>query len=55
VNLELPFDEPTTSELDEVLARIDRELDVLFLDAVAGALERRRADAPAPDPAAAVA
>jgi hypothetical protein len=55
VNLELPFDEPAASELDEAFARIDRELDALFLEAVAGALERRGADAPAPDPAAAVA
>jgi hypothetical protein len=55
VNLELPFDEPEPSELDEVLARIDRELDVLFLEAVSGALERRRAEPPASDPAAAVA
>jgi hypothetical protein len=40
VNLELPFDEAPDPELDEYLARIDRELDALFLEAVAGALER---------------
>jgi hypothetical protein len=55
VNLELPFDDLPHPELDEYLARIDQELDTLFLDAVAGELERLRADAPRPDPAAAVA
>ncbi len=56
MNLELPFDEVGPSELDEYLARIDRELDALFLDAVAGALERRRClEAPPADPVAAVA
>jgi hypothetical protein len=55
VNLELPFDDAGSPELDEYLARIDRELDALFLDAVAGTLERRAADAPPADPAAAVA
>jgi hypothetical protein len=34
VNLELPFDELPDSELDAYLARIDRELDALFLDEV---------------------
>jgi hypothetical protein len=55
VNLELPFDDLGSDELDEYLARIDRELDALFLDAVAGTLERLGVDAPPPDPAAAVA
>lgn len=55
MNLELPFDEVGPSELDEYLARIDRELDALFLDAVSGALERRCGEPPPADPVAAVA
>jgi hypothetical protein len=41
VNLTLPFDEV---ELDAYLAQIDRELDTLFLEAVAEALEDRPAE-----------
>jgi hypothetical protein len=44
VNLELPFPEPEDSLLDEHLAAIDRELDVLFLAEVDGALRRIRAE-----------
>jgi hypothetical protein len=51
VNLTLPFDEVA---LDEYLARIDRELDTLFLEAVAEAVEQRRAE-PAEDGATAAA
>ena len=36
----LPFDELAPCELDEYLARIDRELDALFLDDVAETLQR---------------
>lgn len=46
MNLELPFDVPAAPELDEYLARIDRELDALFLEAVAEALERIAAESP---------
>jgi hypothetical protein len=53
VNLELPFDEAASPELDEYLARIDRELDALFMEAVAGRLERIRVDPPAAAEAAA--
>jgi len=55
VNLVLPFDELAPSELDEYLARIDRELDALFLDEVDGIVARLRAERPgadAPDAAA---
>jgi hypothetical protein len=43
VNLELPFDEPKPSELDEQLARIDLELDALFLGEVEQSLDQLRA------------
>jgi hypothetical protein len=57
VNLELPFVESSSAELDaeldEYLARIDRELDALFLEAVAERLERIRVEVqPAADAAA---
>jgi hypothetical protein len=39
VNLELPFYELPDAELDAYLARIDEQLDALFLDDVQGALE----------------
>ena len=42
----LPFDELAPCELDEYLARIDRELDALFLDEVDGTIERLRAECP---------
>lgn len=45
MNLTLPFDEV---ELDEYLARIDQELDALFLDDVAEAMAHRAAE---PEPA----
>ncbi len=51
MNLELPFSEPATPELDEHLARIDRELDALFLDDVEGTIERLRAEHAPPDAA----
>ena len=44
MNLELPFEEVPASELDEYLARIDRELDALFLDEALQSLERARAE-----------
>lgn len=44
MNLELPFMQADTSELDEYLARVDRDLDALFLDDVAGTLEQLRDD-----------
>jgi hypothetical protein len=57
VNLELPFVEAPSAELsaelDEYLARIDRELDALFLAAVAERLERIRIEAQPPADAAA--
>ena len=52
MNLELPFDEPKSSELDEYLARIDQELDALFMEEVEGTLDLLRADRPAADAAA---
>ncbi len=52
MNLELPLSEPGSPELDEVLARIDRELDALFLDDVTETLERLCAEAPPVDAAA---
>lgn len=42
LNLELPFDETEPAALDACLDEIDRELDVLFLEAVGGELERLR-------------
>jgi hypothetical protein len=54
VNLELPFPNPEPSEIDEVLAAIDEELDTLFLDEVDGVLRRVRAERDVkPDTAAA--
>lgn len=53
MNLELPFVAVDASELDEYLARIDRDLDALFLDDVAGTLERLREDRTSSDSAAA--
>jgi hypothetical protein len=47
VNLLLPFDELAPCVLDEYLARIDRELDALFLDDVQVTVEQLRAEAPA--------
>ncbi len=52
MNLELPFPDPPTPELDEYLARIDRELDALFLDEVAVGVERLRAVLSSSDTAA---
>jgi len=52
VNLELPLPEPSSPELDEYLARIDRELDALFLDDVTETLERLWAEGPPVDAAA---
>ncbi len=43
MNLELPFEVVLPAEFDEFLARIDRELDDLFLDE---ALEAFRAERP---------
>jgi hypothetical protein len=49
VNLELPFVETPSAELsaelDEYLARIDRELDALFLEAISERLEWARVEA----------
>jgi hypothetical protein len=42
VNLELPFAEVDPADLDEYLARIDRELDTLFLGEVDATFERLR-------------
>ncbi len=42
MNLHLPFGETEPSALDEYLAEIDRNLDVLFLEAVGGELQRLR-------------
>ena len=53
MNLELPFDELPPSELDAYLARIDRELDALFMDEVETTLDVLRAERPAEDAAAA--
>ncbi len=55
MNLVLPFDELAPSELDAYLARIDHELDALFLDEVEATVERLRAERPsaAAPPAAA--
>ncbi len=44
MNLLLPFDEVAPCVLDEYLARIDRELDALFLDDVQANLEQLRGD-----------
>jgi hypothetical protein len=52
VNLELPFEALDAPELDEYLARIDRELDALFLDEVEDALAILRAEPPPADVAA---
>ena len=52
MNLELPFDDVQSSELDPYLARIDQELDTLFLEEVEGTLELLRAKDPAADAAA---
>jgi hypothetical protein len=43
VNLELPFEQAEPDELDAFLARIDQELDALFLDEVSATLERSAA------------
>lgn len=45
MNLDLPFpeaDPAASAALDDCLAEIDRTLDSLFLEAVAGELERLR-------------
>ena len=47
MNLDLPFDAPAPAELDAQLARIDREVDALFLDDVQATLAAPRAEAPA--------
>ena len=47
MNLDLPFEAPAPAELDAQLARIDRELDALFLDEVQAALAALRAEPPA--------
>ncbi len=52
MNLDLPFDQLPPSELDDYLARIDRELDALFLDEVESTLALLRAERPAADAAA---
>ncbi len=44
MNLELPFPDADSSELDDYLAAIDEELDALFLDEVDGVLRRIRAE-----------
>jgi hypothetical protein len=44
VNLDLPFEEKDPAALDECVAKIDRELDALFLDAIEGEMERLRAE-----------
>ena len=44
MNLELPLPEPDASQLDEGLARIDRNLDPLFLAEVEGTLARLRGE-----------
>jgi hypothetical protein len=54
VNLELPFSDVCDTELDAYLARIDEQLDALFLDEVKGTLEALLAE-PAPTPPAATA
>jgi hypothetical protein len=41
MNLELPFDQVEPDELDAYLDRIDRELDTLFLEAVAESFQQR--------------
>ncbi len=47
MNLELPFYELPDAELDAYLAKIDQELDALFLDDVKDTLEAIRATLPA--------
>lgn len=54
MNLELPFDDRGPSELDEHLARIDRQLDALFFEELEGTLERLRAERDAGGAGAAV-
>ncbi len=49
MNLELPFYELPDAELDAYLARIDQELDALFLEDVKDTLETIRATLPADD------
>ncbi len=44
MNLDLPFPEADSSELDDYLAAIDVELDALFLEEVDGVLRRIRAE-----------
>ena len=51
MNLELPFYELPDSELDAFLARIDGELDALFLDDVQETIEAIRAIPASPDAA----
>jgi hypothetical protein len=53
VTLDLPFPEVPSDELDAYLAKIDEQLDTLFLDAVSEALQRLPVvEAPAADAAA---
>lgn len=47
MNLDLPFEAPAPGELDAQLARIDPELDTLFLDEVQATLAALHADPPA--------
>ncbi len=44
MNLELPFSESDSTDLDEYLAEIDRELDALFLDELDGVMQRIRTE-----------
>ncbi len=44
MNLDLPFPDADDDALDQYLARIDEELDALFLDEVDGVLRRIRAE-----------
>jgi hypothetical protein len=52
VNLELPFEQAEPDELDAYLARIDQQLDALFLDEVAASLARSAAGPSAAEAAA---
>lgn len=44
LNLDLPFEEDDPAALDECVAKIDRELDAVFLNAIEGEMERLRAE-----------
>jgi hypothetical protein len=47
VNLELPFDVSPELDLDTFIAKMDQELEALFLDEVAASLQRPAAEPPA--------